>query len=142
MQVKIKLLSDSARVPTYGSVGAACFDLYASDTVAVIPGGTGVVRTGISVEVPDGHVLMVYSRSGHGFRNGVTLMNGTGVVDSDYRGEVVVGLRNDGDKVFFVSIGDRVAQAMVVPVDKVEFVEVDTLSDTVRGAGGFGSTGA
>ena len=142
MQVKIKLLSDAARVPTYGSAGAACFDLYASDTVAITPGGTAVVKTGIAVEVPDGHVLMVYSRSGHGFKHGVTLINSVGVVDSDFKGEVVVGLRNDGDNMFFVSIGDRIAQAMIVPVDSVAFVESDDIGQSARGTSGFGSTGA
>lgn len=142
MQVKIKLLSDSARVPTYGTDGAACFDLYAADTVAVAPGRKVTVKTDVAFEVPEGYVLMIYSRSGHGSKNGVRLANGTGVVDSDYRGHVLVCLHNDGNRPFIVELGDRVAQAMIVPVPRVEFLVVDELSETVRGEAGFGSTGA
>lgn len=141
LQVKIKLLSDSARVPTYGSDGAACFDLYAADTVAVAPGRRVVVKTDVAFEVPQGYVLKLYSRSGHGFKHGVRLANGTGIIDSDYRGHVPVCLQNDGNQAFIVELGDRVAQAMIVPVPRVEFQVVDELSETVRGEGGFGSTG-
>lgn len=142
MQVKIKLLSDSARVPTYGSDGAACFDLYAADTVAVAPGRRVSVKTDVAFEVPEGYVLKLYSRSGHGFKHGVRLANGTGIVDSDYRGHVPVCLHNDGNQPFIVTLGDRVAQAMIVPVPRVEFQVVDQLSETPRGEGGFGSTGS
>lgn len=141
MQVKIKLLSDSARVPTYGTAGAACFDLYAADTVAVAPGRRVSVKTDVAFEVPEGYVLKLYSRSGHGFKHGVRLANGTGIVDSDYRGHVPVCLHNDGNQPFIVELGDRVAQAMIVPVPRVEFQVVDELSETVRGEGGMGSTG-
>lgn len=142
MQVKIKHLSDRARTPTYGSAGAACFDLYAADSLAVAPGRSAVVPTDLAFEVPEGYVLMIYSRSGHGFKHGVRLANNTGVVDSDYRGHVPVGLHNDGRDVFYVRQGDRIAQAMIVPVPRVEFAVVDELSSTERGANGFGSTGA
>lgn len=142
MQVKIKLLSDSARVPTYGTTGAACFDLYAADTVAVAPGRRVSVKTDVAFEVPEGYVLKLYSRSGHGFKHGVRLANGTGIVDSDYRGHVPVCLHNDGNQPFIVELGDRVAQAMIVPVPRVEFQVVDELSETARGEGGFGSTGS
>lgn len=141
MQVKIKHLSDRARTPTYGSAGAACFDLYAADSLAVAPGRSTVVPTDLAFEVPEGYVLMAYSRSGHGFKHGVRLANNTGVVDSDYRGHVPVCLHNDGRDVFYVRQGDRVAQAMIVPVPRVEFAVVDELSSTERGANGFGSTG-
>lgn len=141
MQVKIKLLSDSARVPTYGTSGAACFDLYAADTVAVAPGRKVTVKTDVAFEVPEGYVLKLYSRSGHGFKHGVRLANGTGIIDSDYRGHVPVCLHNDGNQPFIVELGDRVAQAMIVPVPRVEFQVVNELSETVRGEGGFGSTG-
>lgn len=142
IDVNIKLLSPSAKVPTYGTAGAACFDLYAADTVAVLPGRSAVVKTDVAFEVPDGHVLKIYSRSGHGFKNGVRLANGTGIVDSDYRGHVPVCLHNDGRETFVVRQGDRVAQAMVEPVLRVEFNVVDELSETARGENGFGSTGA
>lgn len=141
MQVKIKLLSDSARVPTYGTDGAACFDLYAADTVAVAPGRKVTVKTDVAFEVPEGYVLKLYSRSGHGFKHGVRLANGTGIIDSDYRGHVPVCLHNDGNQPFIVELGDRVAQAMIVPVPRVEFQVVDELSETLRGEGGMGSTG-
>ena len=99
-------------------------------------------RTGLSFEIPAGHVMLVLcSRNGHGFKHGIRLVNGAGVIDSDYRGEVMVGLRNDSPLRFEVKAGDRVAQALIVPVPSVQFVEVDTLGDTERGAGGFGSTG-
>lgn len=141
MHVKIQHLSDRAKTPTYGSAGAACFDLYAADTLAVAPGRSAVVPTDLAFEVPEGYVLMIYSRSGHGFKHGVRLANNTGVVDSDYRGHVPVCLHNDGRDVFYVHQGDRVAQAMIVPVPRVEFEVVDELSSTERGENGFGSTG-
>jgi dUTP pyrophosphatase len=141
MQVKIKLLSSAAKVPTYGSDGAACFDLYAADTVAVAPGRAATIKTDVAFEVPEGYVMMIYSRSGHGFKHGVRLSNSTGVVDSDYRGHVPVRLHNDGRDTYVVEFGERVAQAMIVPVPRVEFQVVDELSPTERGENGFGSTG-
>ncbi len=99
-------------------------------------------RTGLAFEVPHGHVLKVFSRSGHGFKYGVRLANGTGIIDSDYRGELMVCLKNDGPEPMVVHHGDRITQAMLVPIPQVELIEVQELSDTERGAGGFGSTGA
>ena len=142
MRVKIKLLGDSAKVPTYGSEGAACFDLYAADTVAIAPGRAATVATDVAFEVPDGYVLMVYSRSGHGYKQGLRLVNGTGVIDSDYRGEVMVALKNDGKARFTVRHGERIAQMRLEPAPRFELVEAAELSATERGAGGFGSTGA
>lgn len=139
--VKIKMLSQSAKVPTYGTPGAACFDLYAADTVAVPPGRSATVATDLAFEIPPGTVLKIYSRSGHGFKHGVRLANGTGIVDADYRGHVPVCLHNDGRETFVVRQGDRVAQAMVEHAAKVVFEVVDELSSTERGEGGFGSTG-
>ena len=147
MKLKIKKLSSQAITPTYGSDGAACFDLYAASE-AFIPSkhsagpAATVVHTGLAVEVPPGHVMKVYSRSGHGFKHGLRLANGTGIIDEDYRGEVMVGLRNDSGADYFVRAGERIAQAMIQPVERVEFVEVDLLMDTLRGTGGFGSTGS
>ena len=85
--------------------------------------------------------MMVYSRSGHGFKSGIRLANGTGVIDSDYRGEVMVKMHNDGSSAVLITAGERIAQAMIVPVSQVELTVVDELSDTARGSGGFGSTG-
>lgn len=153
MKVKIKKLHPDAIVPTYGTSGAACFDLYAiedADMSSLLPSdcqmpvefyGACTFRTGLAFEVPEGHVMQVYSRSGHGFKHGVRLSNCTGIIDSDYRGELMVKLHNDGDDPFMVKKGDRIAQAMIVPVNQVSFDVVDELSDTDRGEGGFGSTG-
>ena len=144
MQVKIQKLTPTAKTPTYGSDGAAAFDIYADlpDTWLGIPAGEmRAISTGIAVEVPPGHVLRLYSRSGHGYNHSVSLANCVGVIDSDYRGEVMVGLRNDGHLSFPVHHGDRIAQGIIEPIERIEFVEVEDLSTTVRGAGRFGSTG-
>ena len=145
MQVKIKKLTATATTPTYGSAGAAAFDFYADRNgpwVGIPPGGTLVLHTGIAIEVPEGCVLRIYSRSGHGYKNEVTLVNSVGVIDSDYRGEVMAGLRNDGRANFYVNHGDRIAQGIIEPIHRVEFEVADELSATERGTGGFGSTGA
>ena len=145
MELKIKRLHPDAIMPTYGSDGAACFDLYAvhcsPNTEVYAPRN---FQTGLAVEVPKGYALMIYSRSGHGFNSDTRLANCVGVVDSDYRGEVMVKLTRDGSWSAYlrVSPGDRIAQAMLIPVPRLKLVEVDELSETVRGAGGFGSTGA
>lgn len=141
MQIKIKKLNENAITPTYATEGAACFDISASEYANIYAGEQQVIGTGLSFEIPEGFVMMVYSRSGHGFKHGVRLGNGTGVIDSDYRGELKVCLRNDGDSGIFVDVGDRIAQAMIVPVPKVVFEGVEQLSETSRGEGGFGSTG-
>ena len=144
MQVKIQKLTPTAKTPTYGSDGAAAFDIYANlpDTWLGIPAGEmRAISTGIAVEVPPGHVLRLYSRSGHGFVNSVTLVNSVGVIDSDYRGEVMAGLRNDGHLSFPVHHGDRIAQGIIEPIERVEFVDAEELSLTERGTKGFGSTG-
>jgi dUTP pyrophosphatase len=148
LQLKIKKLHPDAVIPKYATAGSACFDLHAIvendvSADAVLPGHFYTFRTGLAFEVPNGYVLKVYSRSGHGFRYGTRLANGTGIIDSDYRGELMVRLKNDGySKPVVVHHGDRIAQAMLVPIPRVDMIEVDKLSDTERGAGGFGSTGA
>ena len=144
VNVKVKKLSPEAIIPKYESAGAAAFDLRAASL------GWGhqglVIGTGLSFEIPAGHVMMIYSRSGQGFNHGVTLANGTGVIDSDYRGEVKVKLTCESMTTAYeylnsLKVGDRVAQAIVMPIPTTEFSEVDELSETVRGAAGFGSTG-
>lgn len=142
MKVRIKKLHHDAIVPTYGTAGAACFDLYALGTGVVGDGMAEVFRTGLSFEIPHGYAMMIYSRSGHGFKHGVRLANCVGVIDSDYRGEVMVKLASDSVQFMHVNARDRIAQAMIVPVDQVQFELADDLSDTARGEGGFGSTGA
>lgn len=148
MKIKIKLLSKTAKVPTYGSDGAGCFDLYADmpDTAVAYVTETCPMtfKTNIAVEVPEGHVMLVFSRSGHGFKHGTRLANCVGVIDSDYRGEVGVKLTADSVNAESLAVrhGDRIAQAMIVPVQQAVFEQVEDLSDTARGTGGFGSTGA
>lgn len=148
MQLKIKKLSERAILPVYATPGAACFDLHAClpDNVAMhrparARDASIVVPTGLAFEVPEGHVMLVYSRSGQAFKENTRLANCVGVIDSDYRGEVKVKLtRDDGLGLYYVH-GARIAQAMIVPIPRVELIEVDELGDTERGTGGFGSTG-
>lgn len=139
MNLKVKLLSPDAFIPSYATPGSACFDLAALHGGLVDPANT--FSTGLAFEVPDDHVMLVFSRSGHGFNSDVRLANCVGVIDSDYRGELKVRLTAD-DQPFAVFPGDRIAQAMVLPVSQVTFVEVAELGTTQRGTGGFGSTGA
>lgn len=147
MNLKIKKLDPAAILPTYATPGAACFDLYAlpssSEGAMVRVGEPCTIPTGLAFEVPEGHVMLIFSRSGHGFNSDTRLANCVGVIDSDYRGEVKVKLTRDqsGADALNFKPGDRVAQAMVIPVQQVAFTEVSELSATERGAGGFGSTG-
>lgn len=141
MNIKIKKLHQSATTPTYGSEGAACFDLYSSKSGEVGAYSSSSFNTSISFEIPINHVMLVFSRSGHGFKHGINLVNCVGVIDSDYRGEVIIGLKNNSPLRFDVTAGDRIAQAMILPVQQVVFEEVQELSTTDRGVAGFGSTG-
>jgi len=144
MKLSIKKLHPDAIIPRYATKGAACFDLHAlfdSETALDSTQSVTTLRTGLAVEIPEGYAMMIYSRSGHGFKHGVRLSNCVGVIDADYRGEVMVKLTQDEQGYFIVNKGDRIAQAMIVPVPAVEFIEVDELSSTERGSGGFGSTG-
>lgn len=155
MKLSVKKLNPTAILPSYATDGAGCFDLHAC-TIQAYGGSKSVwqghpltIGTGLSFEIPTGYVMLIFSRSGHGFRNDTRLANCTGVIDSDYRGEVMVKLTCDrpdfgGDDVMplHVKVGDRIAQAMTIPALRVEMVECDQLSDTIRGASGFGSTGA
>lgn len=141
MKIKIQKLAESAIIPKYATEGAACFDLHASAGGTVSARESGHFHTGLAFEIPKGYVMMIYSRSGHGFKNGLRLVNAVGVIDSDYRGEVAVKLHNDSNVDFSFDAGDRIAQAMVVPVTQVELEESSELSATARGTVGFGSTG-
>lgn len=144
INVNVKKLHPDARLPTYGTDGAACFDLYALEGGTVKHGIISVFRTGLAFEVPQNRVLHIYSRSGMGFKQGIRLINCVGVIDSDYRGEVQVGLTRDRDDCVTVNIeaGDRIAQGIIMPVPRVIFNEVEALSETLRGEKGLGSTGA
>ena len=141
-QVKVKRLTPDAIIPTYGTAGAACFDIATTSDTHLLGIKQTVFDTGLSFEIPKAHVMLVFSRSGHGFKNDVRLSNCVGVIDEDYRGELKVKLINEHlSEDLVISKGDRIAQGMVLPIEQVSFVEVDELSDTARGTGGFGSTG-
>lgn len=143
MHLKVKRLDPAAIIPSYATSGAACFDLHALHCGSVSGTTPAVFRTGLAFDIPEGWVLKVYSRSGHGFKSDTRLANCVGIIDADYTGELMVKLTCDKEHGHFtVAAGDRIAQAMLEPVERVEFVEVDELKATERGAGGFGSTGA
>lgn len=142
LRIKVKKLVAEATIPQYATAGAACFDLHSLTEGTASKEAPLICDTGLAFEIPEGHVMLIYSRSGHGFKNDTRLSNCVGVIDADYRGEVKVKLAKDSlGGVLNVTKGDRIAQAMVVPVDKVTFEEVDELGSTERGQGGFGSTG-
>lgn len=141
--IRLKLLHEDARVPTYGSDEAAGADLYAclSEPVTIAPGESVWIPTGIAIELPRGVAGLVYARSSMGAKRGLAPANKVGVIDSDYRGEIRVVLHNHGKIMQQVEPGERVAQLLITPVYTPGFVTVDELSDTQRAAGGFGSTG-
>ncbi len=142
-QVKIQKLHPDAKIPTYGSGAAAGADLYALlDAPLVIePGKTVLVRTGIALALPLGTVGLVFARSGLATRRGLAPANKVGVIDADYRGEVMVALHNHSDSSETVEAGERIAQLVILPYVTAEFSETEALDETERGAGGFGSTG-
>lgn len=141
--LKYKRLSDAAFAPRYATDGSACFDLFATHDGVVHGRLSEEFSTGLAFEIPRTHVMLIFSRSGHGFTRAVRLANCVGVIDSDYRGEVKIKLTSDAhaETQCHVKAGDRIAQAMLVPIPACALVEVETLTDTVRGDGGFGSTG-
>ena len=143
--VKIKLLNENAKVPTYGSDGAAAFDFYACKNT-VIPGFMQAkVNLGIACEIPKGYVMLIMPRSSTGAKTPLRMCNSVGVIDSDYRGEICALYENGGYNNTYldyeIHTGERIAQGFVLPVEQVEFNVVDKLSTTNRGEGGFGSTG-
>lgn len=144
IQVQVQKLSEDAELPEYATDGSGCFDIRAYIGKGMREGvnDTRIFHTGLAFEVPEGYVMKVYSRSGMGFKSDVRLANCVGIIDSDYRGELMIKLTNDNpDEYFFVNHGDRIAQGMIIPVPKVEFLEIVELSETKRGLGGLGSTG-
>ena len=143
MELKFKKLDPAAVTPSYGTTGAACFDLTALDNGTPHPGDSQalIYRTGLSFQIPAGWAMEIHSRSGHGFKNALRLSNCCGVIDADYRGEVMVAIRGDGQQAVTFKAGDRIAQAKLVEAPQVQFSEVAELDSTARGAGGFGSTG-
>lgn len=147
-EIKVKKLHKDAQIPKYMTLGSACFDLHAliesDDGLEVVKEGHPVIfRTGLAFEIPNGYVMLIFSRSSMGFKNNLRLANCVGVIDSDYRGEVMVKLTYDGfnpDGIGIVN-GERIAQCMLVKLPLLTITEVEELSDTERGTGGFGSTG-
>lgn len=140
--VKIKKLSENAIIPTYGSPYSAGADLYsAMDDVTIAPHTTTLIKTGIALELPVGFAGLIYARSGLASKRGLAPANKVGVVDCDYRGEVMVALHNHSNEPQSISRGERIAQLVITPYIVADFDEVDELSETVRGEGGFGSTG-
>lgn len=141
--VKIKKLSDNAIIPTYGSEFAAGADLYAciEEAITINPHETVLIHTGIAMEIPTGFAGLVYARSGIATKRGLAPANKVGVIDSDYRGEIMVSLHNHSEKVQKIDVGERIAQLVITPYITAEFIETTELDDTERGEGGFGSTG-
>ena len=142
--VSVQKLSPDAKLPTYGSLEAAGADLYAclEQPVTIAPGETGWIPTGIALEVPKGCAGLIYARSGLACKKGLAPANKVGVIDSDYRGQVVVVLHNHGTEIQIVEHGERIAQLVITPVLTPVYEEVKELSSSERGVGGFGSTGS
>lgn len=144
LKLKIKKLREDATLPYRATEGSAGMDLYAciDEEMTIAPGEILLIPTGIAIEIPTpDYVAYIFARSGLAIKHGVTLANSVGVVDSDYRGEVCVGLCNVGNKPYTIAPKERIAQMVISPVSLMPTVEVQELSDTERGKGGFGSTG-
>ena len=142
-EVKITKLDKNARLPHYGSEFSAGADLYAlaDEDITIEAGETKLIHTGLAMEIPVGYAGLIYARSGLASKKGLAPANKVGVVDSDYRGEVMVALHNHSAEALTIEPYERIAQLVIAPFLKVDFTEADALTDTERGAGGFGSTG-
>lgn len=142
-QIPVKKLKVNAILPTYGSAEAAGADLYAclDGAVVIAPGETAFIPTGLAMEIPKGYAGLAYARSGLACKKDLAPANKVGVIDSDYRGEFMIALHNHGSETRIIEHGERIAQLVITPVFTPGFTEVSELSDTERGAGGFGSTG-
>ena len=143
INVRFRKVSELAHIPTRGSEKAAGYDLYAAlaEPVRIAPHETVKIDTGLQFELPDGYFAAIYARSGLAAKEGLRPANCTGVCDSDYRGNYIVAMHNDSEETRIVEPGERIAQMVVIPDLSVTFEESDTLTDTERGDGGFGSTG-
>jgi dUTP pyrophosphatase len=141
VQLHVKRLTPTAKLPVRATEHASCFDLHADMDGTIAPGDRLLVKTGLSVAVPPGYEVQVRSRSGLALKQGIMVLNSPGTVDADYRGEVGVILMNHGREPFGFKRGDRIAQMGVYRVEMCPAVEVDVLEETARGAGGFGHTG-
>ena len=143
MELKFRKINNLAKTPTKGSNSAAGYDLYAASSYDIIiqPHQTVKIGTGLTMAIPEGYFGGIFARSGLATKKGLAPANKVGVIDSDYRGEVIVALHNDTDGIQVVEAGDRIAQLVILPFISVDFNEVEKLDETDRGAGGFGSTG-
>lgn len=143
INLKIKRISNHAKLPTYATDGAAGMDLYAANQNPIVLGSLErqLVPLGFTMELPKGYEAQIRPRSGMAIKHGITLSNCVGTVDEDYRGEVCVAVINLSKETYTISCGDRIAQMVIAPVTKANIIEVNELSDTNRGEGGFGSTG-
>ena len=142
MTESVDVLITGERVPTYAHAGDAGADLHAAESVVLAPGERATVGTGVAIALPDGFAAFVVPRSGLAFKHGITIVNAPGTVDAGYRGEVKVALLNtDAREAYTIEAGDRIAQLVVMPVCRARFVEVEQLPGSLRGEGGFGSTG-
>lgn len=141
--INIKKLNENATIPSYGSEFAAGADLYAcmEEPVTIVAGETQFIHTGLAIEIPAGYAGLVYARSGLACKKGLAPANKVGVIDADYRGEIMVALYNHSSQAVEIEPGERVAQLVITPYLTAVFEETEELSDTVRGEGGFGSTG-
>ncbi len=141
MNLKVKKLNQNATIPAYQSEGASGFDLHASESAQIPAGGFCAVKTGLVFEIPRGFEIQVRPRSGLAFKNGISVLNTPGTIDSDYRGEVMVILFNFGKENFIIKKGDRIAQAVLTQIFQANLMVSEELDSTARGEKGFGSTG-
>ena len=141
MKIPFKRLSDKAILPTYATPASAGADLYAAETVSIRPRETVLVHTGVALAIPEGYGGFIYARSGLASKRGLAPANKVGVIDADYRGEIMVALYNQSDKEETVEAGERIAQLVIDPVYRADFEETEELDGTLRGDCGFGSTG-
>lgn len=139
--IQIKRLTENAKIPTRATYGSAGYDIYSSEDVHVSKNAVTKVHTGISVSFPQGYKLEIVPRSGLAFKRGVNIVNTPATIDSDYRGEIIVGLIGHTENQVYIEKGERIAQCILVPIEPIDFQLVTELDDTERGAGGFGSTG-
>ena len=143
VKILVKKLDSRVKLPSYKTIGSSGMDLMAltNKPIIILPKKSYLVPTGISVAMPKNYEIQIRPRSGLAAKNNISILNTPGTIDSDYRGEIKIILFNHGSDEFLINNGDRIAQIVLMPVHKIDFEEVDNLPDTVRGEGGFGSTG-
>ena len=143
VKILVKKLNSSVKLPSYKTIGSSGMDLMAltDEPITILPKKSYLVPTGISLAIPNNYEIQIRPRSGLAAKNNISVLNTPGTIDSDYRGEIKVILFNHGSEKFLINNGDRIAQIVLMPVYNIEFEEVDNLPDTLRGEGGFGSTG-